>query len=89
MALRWTSTGAVRSVTSTGVAEMLEGQEMQSTPSCPAPAPVPPLKNRTLANGRPSASVPARFMIQSGLPGAALTFSGSASASAPKTRTGT
>jgi hypothetical protein len=79
----------LRSATSTGVLEMLLGQESTCSPSFPAVAPMPPLKKSTVVYGRPSSRTPDWATAQSGEPAAAATRSGITWCSAPRIRTGT
>ena len=81
--------GLLRSAISTGVLEMLLGQESTCSPSFTAVAPMPPLKKSTLVYGRPSSRVPDCATAQSGEPAPAMTLSGMTWWSAPRTSTGT
>ena len=80
--------GLLRSIISTGTHEILLGQEYVLCPSLEAVAPMPPLKNRTLAYVPPSGRTPVWIMLHRGDPGAAMVRSGSIGDSAPKIATG-
>jgi hypothetical protein len=89
MRLKWKKSGLLRSATSTGVLEILLGQESTCSPSFPAVAPMPPLKKSTVVYGRPSSRTPDWATAQRGDPAAAATRSGITWCSAPRIRIGT